>query len=90
MESRVPQGMKKQMNRKTADPLPKKGEIYISIERVQENASHLGLGRVDELRRVMFHGCLHLCGYKDKLNEQRAIMRKMEDKYLRLYNLSST
>jgi rRNA maturation RNase YbeY len=70
--------------------VPKLGEIYISVERVLENAALLGVSREEELRRVMFHGCLHLCGYKDKLNEQKAIMRKMEDKYLRLYNLRST
>jgi probable rRNA maturation factor len=75
---------------KAADSVPKLGEIYISVERVLENASLLGASREEELRRVMFHGCLHLCGYKDKLNEQKAIMRKMEDKYLRLYNLRST
>ena len=69
---------------------PKQGEIYISIERVLDNAASLGFSREEELRRVMFHGCLHLCGYKDKLNEQKAIMRKMEDKYLRLYNRRST
>jgi rRNA maturation RNase YbeY len=70
--------------------VPKQGEIYISVERVMDNAALLGVSRDEELRRVMFHGCLHLCGYKDKLNEQKAIMRKMEDKYLRLYNLRST
>jgi probable rRNA maturation factor len=70
--------------------VPKQGEIYISVERVLENAATLGVSREEELRRVMFHGCLHLCGYKDKLNEDRALMRKMEDKYLRLYNLRST
>jgi len=70
--------------------IPKHGEIYISVERVLENAATLGVGRQDELRRVMFHGCLHLCGYKDKLNEEKVLMRKMEDKYLRLYKLRST
>lgn len=70
--------------------VPKQGEIYISVERVQDNAAVLGISREEELRRVMFHGCLHLCGYKDKLNEDKALMRKMEDKYLRLYNLRST
>jgi rRNA maturation RNase YbeY len=70
--------------------IPKHGEIYISVERVLENAATVGVGRLDELRRVMFHGCLHLCGYKDKLNEEKVLMRKMEDKYLRLYKLRST
>ncbi|HSF46024.1 MAG TPA: rRNA maturation RNase YbeY, partial [Chitinophagaceae bacterium] len=75
---------------KGLDPAPKQGEIYISVERVVENATNLGVAREEELRRVMFHGCLHLCGYKDKLNDQKAIMRKMEDKYLRLYKQRST
>jgi rRNA maturation RNase YbeY len=98
VEQLTRQGAKIQANKRGAPKskvtdhggIPKQGEIYISVERVQENGSSLGVNRVEELRRVMFHGCLHLCGYKDKLNEQRAIMRQMEDKYLRLYNLRST
>lgn len=69
---------------------PKLGEIYISVERVTENAQSLGLTREDELRRVMFHGCLHLCGYKDKLNDDKVLMRQKEDEYLRLYKKRST
>lgn len=68
----------------------RKGEIYISIDRVVDNAKTLGLSRQDELHRVMIHGCLHLCGYKDKLNEQKALMRKKEDQYLSLYKRRST
>ena len=68
----------------------KKGEVYISVDRVLDNAEILGVPRLEELRRVMIHGCLHLCGYKDKLNEQKAIMRKKEDQYLRLYKQRST
>jgi rRNA maturation RNase YbeY len=71
-------------------PAPKQGEIYISVERVIENARLLMTERDEELRRVMIHGCLHLCGYKDKLNEQKRIMRKKEDQYLSLYKRRST
>ncbi|HEX5669792.1 MAG TPA: rRNA maturation RNase YbeY [Chitinophagaceae bacterium] len=69
---------------------PKVGEIYISIERVADNARQLKTEREEELRRVMIHGCLHLCGYKDKLNEEKAVMRKKEDQYLRLFKQRST
>jgi probable rRNA maturation factor len=69
---------------------PRQGEIYISVERVVENAKLLNAKREEELRRVMIHGCLHLCGYKDKLNEQKAIMRRKEDQYIRLYKQRST
>jgi probable rRNA maturation factor len=69
---------------------PKIGEIYISIDRVIENAAELNIHQTEELRRVMIHGCLHLCGYKDKLNEEKALMRKKEDQYLRLYKERST
>ena len=57
------------------------GEIYISIDRVRENARNFGSWMERELHRVMFHGALHLCGYKDKTKEQSQLMRKMEEKY---------
>ncbi|MEM7085921.1 MAG: rRNA maturation RNase YbeY [Bacteroidota bacterium] len=60
------------------------GEIYISTERVAENASELGVSFLDELHRVIVHGVLHLCGYKDKTNEQKKIMREKEDSALEL------
>lgn len=62
--------------------LPVVSEIYISIERVRENASKLGLPYRLELYRVMIHGVLHLCGYDDHNPEEKAIMRKKEDLYL--------
>jgi probable rRNA maturation factor len=61
------------------------GEIYISIDRVRDNANLLGVNIVDELHRVIFHGILHLCGYKDKLKTDKALMRKKEDYYLKRY-----
>jgi rRNA maturation RNase YbeY len=64
---------------------PIAGEIYISVDRVRENARELGNSIKKELLRVIFHGALHLCGYKDKTHKDQAIMRKREDVYLRLH-----
>jgi probable rRNA maturation factor len=61
------------------------GEIYISIDRVRDNAQELKVDLADELHRVIFHGVLHLCGYKDKLKPDKALMRKKEDYYLKRY-----
>lgn len=61
------------------------GEVYISINRVKENAFSLGEPIKRELHRVIFHGALHFCGYKDKRVTEVREMRKMEDKYLELY-----
>ena len=60
-------------------------EIYISIERVKKNAKLFNTTFKDELFRVIFHGTLHLCGYKDKNQRQQDVMRQMEDHYLTLY-----
>lgn len=61
------------------------GEIYISIDRVRDNAKTLGVAFTEELHRVLFHGVLHLLGYKDKSKAQEKEMRKMEDKWLKGY-----
>ena len=61
------------------------GEIYISIDRVKDNAASFKTSFKRELHRVIFHGALHLCGYKDKLNEEKKIMRAKEDRYLQEY-----
>jgi len=58
------------------------GEVYISIDRVKENAKQLATDFSSELHRVMIHGALHLCGYKDKLKRDQFGMRKLEEKYL--------
>ncbi|MFM9838099.1 MAG: rRNA maturation RNase YbeY [Cyclobacteriaceae bacterium] len=63
------------------------GEIYISIERVQENALKFKTDFEDELHRVMIHGVLHLIGYKDKKTSEKALMRKKEEACLSLWNL---
>lgn len=61
------------------------GDVYISIERVRENAEKFNVSETEELLRVMIHGVLHLCGYKDTQKDQRALMRKKEDTYISLY-----
>jgi probable rRNA maturation factor len=63
------------------------GEIYISIERVQENALKFKTNFEDELHRVMIHGVLHLIGYKDKKPSEKALMRKKEEACLSLRSL---
>lgn len=60
------------------------GEIYISIERVRENAAKFQVQFEDELNRVMIHGVLHLLGYKDKKPAEKALMRKKEEACLSL------
>ena len=59
-----------------------KGEVYVSIDRVRENARNLSVPLSTEMRRVIFHGALHLCGYKDKSSAQKKRMRNKEDYYL--------
>lgn len=61
------------------------GEIYISVERVQENATAFEESFNRELHRVIFHGALHLCGYRDKSDSEEKLMRQKEDEYLSLY-----
>ena len=61
------------------------GEIYISIDRVTENANKFSTAYTAELHRVIFHGALHLCGYKDKTKADKETMRTMEDKWLKAY-----
>ena len=65
-------------------PLVVSGDIYVSIDRVQENAGNYEVPVEQELKRVMVHGILHLMGYNDKTPEQRAEMRKKEEAYLSL------
>jgi probable rRNA maturation factor len=61
------------------------GEIYISVERVAENALKFKTTYEQELHRVIFHGALHLCGYKDKSKKDIAEMRSMEEAWLKSY-----
>jgi probable rRNA maturation factor len=61
------------------------GDIYISIDRVKENAKVIGTTQGNELLRVIFHGALHFCGYKDKKPADVKLMRSMEDKWLKAF-----
>lgn len=61
---------------------PVEGEIYISVDRVRENARLNNAPFSSEIRRVMYHGVLHLCGYRDHTKAEKAGMRLKEDYYL--------
>ena len=64
------------------------GDIYISIERVKENANTFKVDFYEELHRVIIHGILHYCGYKDKTENDKKIMRGKENYYLNILNHS--
>jgi rRNA maturation RNase YbeY len=61
------------------------GDIFISVERIAENAKKFKVDFEIELTRVMAHGVLHLCGYLDKKPDDVKLMREMEDKYVAKY-----
>ncbi|MEY4791208.1 MAG: hypothetical protein RIT34_15 [Bacteroidota bacterium] len=61
------------------------GDIMISLDRVKENADTLSVSFQEELNRVVYHGLLHLCGYKDKSAADEKLMRKKENYYLELF-----
>lgn len=61
------------------------GELYISIDRILDNALQLQTNKIFELHRVIFHGCLHLCGYSDKSESEQLTMRFKEEYYLDKY-----
>ena len=62
------------------------GDVYISVDRVKENAEIYKCSYQQELHRVMVHGVLHLCGYKDKSSVDSVIMRAKEDYYLNQFD----
>lgn len=63
--------------------MPVQGEIYISVERIKDNAKTFGTSVRMELLRVIFHGALHLCGYNDHTSKEVKLMRQKENYYLR-------
>lgn len=67
---------------------PVEAEIYISIDRVKDNAKQFRALYKTEMLRVLFHGALHLCGYKDKTKSEILTMRAKEERFLQLYNKS--
>lgn len=60
------------------------GDLFISLDRVEENAKEFSISFQDELDRVCVHGVLHLCGYKDKSEADEILMRQKEDEKLKL------
>lgn len=60
------------------------GDLFISVDRVKENAKDHKVSFEDELHRVMIHGIMHLCGYGDKSPKEAKMMREKEDYYLNL------
>lgn len=61
------------------------GDIFIDVETVADNARLYGATRLDEMRRVVVHGLLHLCGQRDKTPRTNAQMHRKEDKYLKFW-----
>lgn len=63
------------------------GDIFVSVERVKENATDFNATFDDELKRVIIHGILHYCGYKDKSEEDEALMRSKEDEKTKMFHV---
>jgi probable rRNA maturation factor len=63
------------------------GDIFISIERVQDNANDFEVSFDQELKRVLAHGILHYCGYKDKSDSESLLMRKKEDEKIVMFHV---
>jgi rRNA maturation RNase YbeY len=63
------------------------GDVFISIERVRENAEDFNVFFDEELKRVMVHGILHYCGYKDKGEEDEKLMRQKEEEKMQMFHV---
>ena len=63
------------------------GDMFISVDRVKENAIDFNVAFDEELKRVIVHGILHYCGYKDKLEEEELLMRNKEDEKLAMFHV---
>ena len=63
------------------------GDIFISVERVKDNALDFNVSFDDELKRVLVHGVLHYCGYKDKTETDEELMRKKEDEKIAMFHV---
>ena len=61
--------------------------MFISVDRVKENAVDFNVAFDEELKRVIIHGILHYCGYKDKLEEEELLMRNKEDEKLAMFHV---
>lgn len=58
------------------------GDIFVSLQRIEDNAASLSTNKDEELRRILAHGVLHLCGYKDKSDSEQLLMTEKENFYL--------
>ena len=63
------------------------GDVFVSIERVHDNASDFNVSFEDELKRVLSHGVLHYCGYKDKSPKDEALMRSKEEEKMQMFHV---
>ncbi|WP_300433677.1 rRNA maturation RNase YbeY [Christiangramia sp.] len=63
------------------------GDIFISTERVEENAENFNTEFIEELKRVLAHGILHFCGYKDKTERENDLMRRKEEEKIKLFHV---
>jgi rRNA maturation RNase YbeY len=63
------------------------GDVFISLERVRENADEFNVSFLEELKRVMAHGVLHYCGYKDKNEKDEFIMRQKEEEKMAMFHV---
>jgi probable rRNA maturation factor len=63
------------------------GDIFVSIERVEDNAKDFNVSFEEELKRVLAHGVLHYCGYKDKSDEDALLMRSKEEEKINLFHV---
>ncbi len=63
------------------------GDIFVSVERVQDNANDFKVSFEEELKRVLSHGVLHYCGYKDKSPKDEALMRSKEEEKMQMFHV---
>lgn len=63
------------------------GDIFVSIERVRDNAQDFNVSFEEELKRVLVHGVLHFCGYKDKSADDEQLMRTKEDEKIKMFHV---
>ena len=63
------------------------GDMFISVDRVKENAADFNVSFEEELKRVIVHGVLHYCGYKDKTESDEELMRQKEDEKLAMFHV---
>ncbi len=63
------------------------GDIFVSVERVKENASDFNVTFHEEIQRVLVHGILHYCGYKDKTESDELVMRSKEDEKMKMFHV---